>query len=360
MLLLSTVAVARPPTDHELNNDYKDFSIQTDPHSVEVTDPVIRVEADLGSLKSGEKGIAIIRIRNPFEHDIPIENVRASCSCSKSMLLGKSLPAGGTAQLLIAIDVPKHQGSAKFAGTVSLGVDRTTSPMPALRDVIVSIRYNIEGMLSFVDRQASFAIRQDSERTILIPFVATIPGVPESIDVDGSGFVVGTAGMLVQVDGNWFVQLKVDSEIASPQGAFGQIKLIAKDSGVSDTINLALFIEDVFQISPRTLRFRPFEDGFEATGILSFSGSKKRDRGADLEPTEDGRVFCEAFIGEQKLDVELHQLSSNVHRLRLVFGNSKSTTLSLVEAAKGTNEITWNVIDHEKRHLIKSNFFLAQ
>lgn len=361
MSILCIVAVAEAPADHGFGEDYEDFSIQIDSSSAEAAGPVLKVDVDLGSLKSGEKGVAIVTIHNPFEHDLPISSARASCSCAKSKLLGKTIPAGGTAQLIVAITVPIQKPNAEFVGTVSLGVDRNASQITTLRDVIVTIRYTIAGMLSFVDRHASIAVRPDETRTLLIPFVATIPGMPENIGIDGSGFVLGAPGSLVQVDDKWFVKLKVSSENASPEGVFGQLTLVAKEHDVSDTINLALYIEHGIQISPRTLRFRPTEGGLEATGILHFSKpqEEKGARRADLAPKKESRVFCEAFLGEKKLEVEIKRISSNVHRLKVVFDDSKEALQSLIETAEGSKEISWNVIDNENRHLIKSTFTLG-
>lgn len=363
MTLFSTFAVGAPPVEQEFTKGYTDFSVHADPQATESAGPVLRAEVDLGGLKSGEKGVATIKIQNPFEHDIPIINARASCSCARSMLLGTTIPARGTAELLVAIAVPKQRASAEFIGTVSLGVDRAACKIPVLRDVIVTIRYNIEGMLCFVDRHASFAVRQDSERTILIPFVATIPGVPESVEIEGTGFISGVSGSLVQVNKKWFVEAKVSSEIAGPQGVVGELTLKAKKSQESDTISLVLFIEDMFQISPRTLRFRPSEDGFEANGILHISDPKTANRDRDAGTTqeeheENGHAFCEAFLGNEKIDVETQRISKNVYRLKAVFKGSEEAMRSEMEATEGANKISWNVIDNEKRHLIETSFIL--
>jgi len=321
----------------------------------------LKLDADLGNLRSGDQGVATVTIRNPLEHDIPITTARASCSCARSKLLATSIPSGGSAELVVALAVPTQSPNSDFVGTVSLSVDRAACQIPTLREVLVSVRYTITGMLSFVDRHSSIAVLPNEKRTVHVPFVATLPGVPDCLEIDATGFLRGVPGSLVERDEKWFVKFEVGSDDANSEGAFGQIKLSSKEHDVSDTIQLALYLESAAQISPRTLRFRPADGGLEATAILHFSGQEGADHKSDanLDSRERASLFCEAFISSRKLDVQVQPISGNVHRLKVVYDDSKESLQALTEKAKKANSISWTIITNKKRHSLQSAFALS-
>ena len=216
-------------------------------------------------------------------------------------------------------------------------------------------------MLSFIDRGASIAVLPDEKRTLLVPFIATIPGVPESLEIDGSGFLLGVPGSLVEIDDKWFVKLEISSDDGSPEGVSGQLKLLAKEHNVSATLNMLLYLENVIQVSPRTLRFRSAEGGLEASAVLHFSNSQEaeRDRSPNLSSKEASQIFCEAFVSGKKLKVQVQSISKNVHRLKLTFDDSKEELYKLIENANGKREISWNIVSDNKRHVYRSGFTLS-
>ena len=339
---------------------FSDFAMDVDPVSVESAGPVLKIDADLGVLKSGDRGIAVVTLRNPFDHDIPIADARASCKCANAKLLGTVIPAGGTAKLVLAVTVSLEEPSPQFTGTVTLGVDRSARRLPLLRDVIVSIRYEITGMLCFVDRQATVAVLPDADRTLMVPFVATIPGVPDGIEVDGTGFLHGVPGAIVQQNDGWFVKLEVNSDMASPHGVFGNLTLRADEHGVNDTIRLALYLENDIQISPRTLRFRRVDDRYEASAILHLSNNRANDGDRHAAPTSEGKthLFCEASIAGNKIRVKTQRLTNKVFRLTLIFDGTEEQIRDLLLAPPGDRRVEFSVIDRANRHSVDSPFLV--
>lgn len=354
--LISSLAAAASPNDR-FGEDYKDFSIEPKSNFAESKGAGLEIVADLGSLRSGDRGIATVTIHNPFEQDIPISSVRASCSCAVSKLLGNKIPAGGSEQLVLALTVPRHRATPDFVGTITLFVDRTASTIPTLREISISIRYDITGMLSFVDRHASFAVLQGEKRTLLIPFTATIPGGAESIAVDATGFLQGIRGSLVQIGDRRFVKIEVSSEDAAPEGVIGQLKLVSSDYNASDTIELVLFVENPIQISPRTIRFRRTEDGLVATAILHFGEPKNN--GKALTDDVPAPIFCEVSLSDKKLDVQTQQLSRKVYRVKLALDDSEESLQKLIEKSKDTKEIIWEIVANNERHLSKTVFIIT-
>lgn len=354
--LISSLAAAASPNDR-FGEDYKDFSIEPKSNFAESKGSGLEIVADLGSLRSGDRGIATVTIHNPFEQDIPISSVRASCSCAVSKLLGNKIPAGGSEQLVLALTVPRHRATPDFVGTITLFVDRTASTIPTLREISISIRYDITGMLSFVDRHASFAVLQGEKRTLLIPFTATIPGGAESIAIDATGFLQGSRGSLVQIGDRRFVKIEVSSEDAAPEGVIGQLKLVSSDYNASDTIELVLFVENPIQISPRTIRFRRTEDGLVATAILHFGEPKNN--GKALTDDVPAPIFCEVSLSDKKLDVQTQQLSRKVYRVKLALDDSEESLQKLIEKSKDTKEIIWEIVANNERHLSKTVFIIT-
>lgn len=367
-LAMETVAVAQAPPRLPEDDSAHDFEIASTVSLDGIAGSSTQILSDLGTLPAGHRGIATITITNPHDEPIPIASVRVGCSCARARLKGNVIPAGGQAELEVMLGVPGRGGSAKFDAGVELQVDRQRATIP-LRSVSLRMRFSATGMLSFPERSVVLAVYPDRPRTVSIPFVSTVEIPADQLEISATGFLAGASGKVIPDAPLNRIELTLMPEDATPEGSHGTVTLSAGDGGPSDKVHVVLFLENTLQISPRTLRFRPGDQGLEASAVLHAirpTESKGDDNTGQTLPEEGGpaerpeMIFFEAFVRDRRLTVEAQRLSRLILRLKVRFDGDAEELESLTGDSATGREIIWNVMIGSEKHRIRSHFSIGK
>ncbi len=314
--------------------------------------------ADLGKLPAGKNGTVRIRLENPNPFDIPIASLIASCGCTKAKLLGDTIPRLGTATLEVRVSPPSRNRSSKFHGTLAMLVDDRRASTPNLGRVVVTLSYEIDGILCFLTTVHPVYVSGDKEVEIVVAFVRTTGTPLRKLRVEASGAIEGVEGALVSSESRiGEVIMRVDPGIATADGSVGKISVFDDVAGVSDSIDLILYKEATFKISPRTMRFRRDGDDYVATGILNVAANAS-DNAEASDSALNRATFVEAYIGESSLDVGSVRLSDRIYRLHVRLP-AAAEDVRRENDELDSQRITWNVVSGSLRQVLHSRFEIS-
>ncbi|QDT02387.1 hypothetical protein K227x_07630 [Rubripirellula lacrimiformis] len=312
--------------------------------------------ADLGELPAGQHGLAVVRLTNPFDFDIPISSITGGVGCKNPSLRSNEIPALGVAVLQFQVSPPTRNRDSVFRATLRLAVDRTKTGVPSITTVRVALTYRIKGMLCFPDRLISVDVPDGESMPLAIPFISTLDRPLSQLQVKTSGVAEGIEGKIVASDGASSVQVVIDAGAAKFRGGHATITLADPTSGLSDSVELVIYRQQPVRISPRTLHFRQSESGLSAVAILQIvSDDDQSNPGGDRDPVSS--LFCEAFVDGQELSVSTTRVSDKIYRIQV------QTTSDALERAADENElrqIQWNVIAGDEKVLVQSFFAVSR
>jgi hypothetical protein len=265
---------------------------------------------DLGSLVAGKPVKARLELFNPTNQDFPIAKLTTSCGCLKLAALGDSIPAQGSVEFSLILDVPPQASTPNQVTHFTLYYDQADG-------FVVRLNYSLRELLAFSGKGfITKAPPKSVTHLFEIPFVVTAPFSISELQVRVAPTLGDMKANLIERNGATFVGCNVGSGSAKRTGI---IELVHPGSGKSASIMCIIEMEGEAQISPSIIRFVPDSERtrWHATGLLKVHKSllkTKLDRNGSetiIEPSV--RWSAEGW----ELQSALTQLTPEIYRFNL-------------------------------------------
>jgi len=283
---------------------------------------------DLGNVESGERLLIEAKLTSKTAKDLSFNSVSTSCRCTSVTPKAGEIPAFGTIQLRIRLDVPKANSSARFPAGFHLISDDGS-------EITVNLFMGIANNL-YIAPNHQFAVSK-AFRTV-IPVEISEPILFENLRLDVSENFDGVAEFsLVNKEGQPGIQVSADKSKFSSEYVSGKIK-------IHDAINLKSIDSDILfrtsqpvSISPKIIQFHQSSNASEKEKV---SGAQVFEAKALMRIDSDtfqkfGRPRVRCTVDDKSCETKVIKLTQNLYRVKL--------SLSLPSALPGLAPLVWEL-----------------
>ncbi len=318
-----------------------------------------KVLADVGKLPANRHGVIRVRIQNSEDFDLPISHATAPCDCTQAELMDTRIPAKGQTELLIKVKTPDQSRNAKFAGQITLHIDKARTKHKKLMGINLMLQYRIENMLCFSRKLVPVSVTGPEPANLKIPFVCTVKTPLDQLKIETTEALHGIEGKIENIgDGKAQVTLSIDPSDASEHGESGKITISDPQTKASATVSVIIYRQQRITVSPRTLRFSSTDensDKLTAYAIIRVRPTEKEQANKEQKKlavntktaNKSRAIHGEASINGVKLNTKFSPLTGQISRAE--FSLTQQQWQSMQNEKKTDYEINWTVLTADAR-----------
>ncbi|TWU67047.1 hypothetical protein V7x_26190 [Crateriforma conspicua] len=238
---------------------------------------------------------------------------------------------------------------------VSIALLHGSDPLGNAR---IDVRYQLSGMLAFVDSMSVAHIDPDASlATVEIPFYFTKPISLASLVVSAKP-TFGEEAVVERGDNPELGVIKLRLNVADlpPSGLTTTVFVDDPGSGrMADSI-LLVRPNEIVTVSPRTLRFLPREEGgFETHTIVRIKGEEEEEDETPSKAKEGHAASIEARIGRRALRVNAKHIGADVYRVQLICSDELMSAITDSDP-RPNMVVNWSILSTDLKATHSSPF----
>ncbi|MBL8889849.1 MAG: hypothetical protein JNL67_07700 [Planctomycetaceae bacterium] len=213
---------------------------------------IVDVKAPI--LEGSRKYKLSIAIVNPFDEPIEYSEVSLTCGCAKFEVDGKEIPALGTANFVMHLDVPNHVGMPLGRVTANfLGAGGRAKPVLRL-----AVTYQLHGVFGFhSDREIVEIPKNEPIATIKLPVIVVEPMTLDRLELKFSDNLRDCQIEVVSDDPDVatpYVKIQVPKRLVPRHGMAAEVGFIVKGTKHVAGVIVSIKHQETFSIRPESLR----------------------------------------------------------------------------------------------------------
>lgn len=218
---------------------------------------------DLGLLPAGETIKASLELRNPFPFDLPIKEMKTTCSCIRVASRTSTIPTDGSVKLDLAYSIPRDARSTEYISVFMIHYADDAS-------ISVYLKCRIAGMVSFQNAMhfhSRVPIGQ-SNHEFKVPVFVTEPAIISNVKVtsESLGRLKATLSEDKKTGEQWLnCALPLGGDFQSMLGA---IRMEEPKLGKQAMVQVVIEASPEVAIAPRLLRFVVDESNLASANAL--------------------------------------------------------------------------------------------
>ncbi len=278
---------------------------------IEERGPALVANADLGALEAGKTVQVTLRLVNESDFSFPVLRMQTTCNCVRVASEGSEIPARGSLDLALSIEVPRNSKTPEE--TLSFSIFYGESGMEGIE---VSVNYGIAGLVSFknvLSHHTTAPIGAKSH-TFRIPVLVTKPVELGQIEFSKADSLKDLKVAPKENQAAQWLDCTLPIDPTRSESLIGRVWMKHPTSGELSEINLVIEINQPCTVAPSILRFKKTDaeqESYEASAILRIVST------AASKPSENqGRdVDLEWWVAQGKLHCTKKQIAANIYRL---------------------------------------------
>ena len=279
---------------------------------IEERGPTLVANADLGALQAGKTVEITLRLVNDSDFSFPVLRVQTTCNCVRVISGGAEIPARGSLDLALSVDVPRNSKTPQEILSFTIFYGESGS-----EGIEVYVTYDIAGLVSFknvLTHHTTASIGAKSH-TFRIPVLVTKPVELGQIEISQADSLKDLKVALKESEAAQWLDCTLAIDPTRSKSLIGRVWMRHPTSGELSEITLVIEIDQPCTIAPSILRFTKTdaeEEVYEANGILRLVST------ATDKPSESqGRdVDLEWWVEQGELHCIKKEIATNIYRLR--------------------------------------------
>lgn len=304
-------------------------------------------EFDLGTLPSGEKGLVVLKLKNPTAEPFQFTEIVKSCNCDDIDCEVSEIGSDESVDFTLRLETPKHSSIPTAVGSISL-VDKRVAK-DERRPVHLRLKYKLGGLLN-IEREMCFLEIPPTEEVgeLRIPVLITDPIKPSNLKVVTDESLEGADFQLDNSQDGLQLLATVTEEAVKDGPISGTVKVFDTVSEREDSIFITLRRGTDFKLSPKVLRFRKGDDSKpelrRATVLL---------RIPEDAAAEDSEVIqVSARISDRNCEVKSRKIARRVVKVDLKFDFSH-------DLKEGDDFVEWKIVRGNEKSESMSRFIFV-
>jgi len=322
----------------------------------------------LPDLQATQRYSLNLTVVNPYDTPIKFSTIRTDCGCAKFETQTDEIPALGTAQFKVQMDVPNGGAAVHFRRTQAAFFDVNSDARPVVR---LALLYQLTGVFGFPQSRWNVELPEAENLVVVkVPLVVVPPLTLDQLKLEVGeplkDFAVALIADDPAVDGP-YVKFEVPRKAVPRQGLSGEIAL--RRTGTEHVSGMILSFKhpEKFSVRPESLRLSRdhLSQPYEAVAMLrvrapieaNADGGPDR-AGSDLanndRKTAESPPEIGLTIGKSAAQVLVQPLeNSGIYRLNIRHNGPFDAD------AEGRLKLRWKVVLNGEQHVIESWAFLA-
>jgi hypothetical protein len=299
LVVLQVCAVSQQSkTDFEIESEATVFQSETGQFSI---------RTDIGTIPSGKRGIVHLLVHNPYDLPITIDKFKTSCSCLKAGTSSGEIPARGSSEIDLILQVPPESKDPQYKMHLML-ISTANGEIP------IELRSFLGGLSCFTGATYLTELsRSQSKHTFRIPIVVTDPVKTNSLKVTCSDSMRNFRCRAVSDGSEDFVECTFSG---TPESVLGEVTLTNDINGKKSKLTCIVRSRPFFEIAPQVLRFVQDEadvQKYSESVLVKLDPETLGDTNSEIEPLP----VIEWDSREGRLTAELVRIARGIYKARL-------------------------------------------